>query len=83
MHGTTPFIVQYFPGVEKLRHVLHSLQHVINDNEHLVKIIPTPPLLTFKELSSLKLTIIHSKLPSPQDNIDQNTTQPCHATSQD
>eukprot|EP00061_Rhincodon_typus_P007383 g29031.t1 len=24
-----PFVIQYFPGAEKLRHVLHSLQHVI------------------------------------------------------
>eukprot|EP00061_Rhincodon_typus_P004582 g22928.t1 len=26
-----PFVIQYFPGMERLCHVLHSLQHVIND----------------------------------------------------
>eukprot|EP00061_Rhincodon_typus_P017715 g46541.t1 len=33
------FIVQYFPRVEKLHHVLCSLQHVIDDDKHLAKII--------------------------------------------
>ncbi|XP_067849122.1 uncharacterized protein [Heptranchias perlo] len=43
-----PFVVQYFPGAEKLHHVLRSLQHVIDDDEHLAMAIPTPPLLAFK-----------------------------------
>eukprot|EP00061_Rhincodon_typus_P012161 g37724.t1 len=42
-----PFIIQYFPRAEKLHHALCSLQHVID--EHLTKIFPTPPLLTFKQ----------------------------------
>eukprot|EP00061_Rhincodon_typus_P003744 g20869.t1 len=54
MTDRVPFIVQYFPGVEKLGHVLHSLQHIINDNEYLTKIFPTPPLLTFKQPPNLK-----------------------------
>eukprot|EP00061_Rhincodon_typus_P010530 g34892.t1 len=33
------FIVRYFPGVERLCYVLRSFQHVIDDNEHLAKII--------------------------------------------
>eukprot|EP00061_Rhincodon_typus_P002060 g16512.t1 len=74
-----PFIVQYFPRTEKLRHAPRSLQHIIDDNEHLTKIFPTPPLLTFKQLPNLKQTIVRSKLPSSlQYNIDHNTTQPCH-----
>eukprot|EP00061_Rhincodon_typus_P004816 g23489.t1 len=70
--------IQYFPGAEKLHHVLRSLQHVINDNEHLAKIFPTPPLLTFKQPSNLKQTIVCSKLPNLQDNINRNTIQPYH-----
>eukprot|EP00061_Rhincodon_typus_P018875 g48240.t1 len=76
-----PFIIQYLPRAEKLRHVLRNLQHVIDDNEHLAKIIPTPPLLAFKKPPNLKQTIFHSKLPSLQDNIDHNTTQPAMATA--
>eukprot|EP00061_Rhincodon_typus_P015688 g43501.t1 len=72
-----PFIVQYFPGAEKLCRVLCSIQHVINDDEELAKIIPTPPLLVLKQPANLKQTIMRSKLPSLQDNIDHNTTQPC------
>eukprot|EP00061_Rhincodon_typus_P011249 g36130.t1 len=64
-----PFVVQYIPGVEKLRHVLRSLRHIINDDEHLAKIFLTPPLLAFKQLQDLKQTTVHSKLPSLQDNI--------------
>eukprot|EP00061_Rhincodon_typus_P003020 g19089.t1 len=66
------------PGVETLHHVLRNLQHIIDDDEHLTKIFPTPPLLSFKQPSNLKQTIIRSKLPSLQDNIDHNTTLPCH-----
>eukprot|EP00061_Rhincodon_typus_P010136 g34196.t1 len=73
-----PFVVQYFLGAEKLRHVLRSLQHNIDDDEHLAKIFPTPPLLIFKQPPNFKQTIVHSKLPSLQDNIDHNATQPCH-----
>ncbi|XP_067854732.1 uncharacterized protein [Heptranchias perlo] len=73
-----PFVVQYFPGAEKLRHVLRSLQHVINDNEHLAMAISTPPLLAFKRPPNLKQTIVHSKLPSFQENSVHDTTQPCH-----
>eukprot|EP00061_Rhincodon_typus_P003476 g20186.t1 len=71
-------IVQYFPGAEKLHHVLRSLQHIINDDELLTKIFPTPPLLAFKQPPNLKQAIVCRKLPSLQDNIDHNTTQPCH-----
>ena len=72
-----PFVVQYFPGAEKLRH-LRSLQHVIDEDEHLAKAIPTPPLLAFKQPHNLKQTIVRSKLPSLQENND-DTTQPCHS----
>eukprot|EP00061_Rhincodon_typus_P015603 g43373.t1 len=68
----------YFPTAERQHHVLHSLRHVIDNDEHLAKIIPTSPLLTFKQLPSLKQTIVRSKLPSLQDSIYHNTTQPCH-----
>eukprot|EP00061_Rhincodon_typus_P013535 g39965.t1 len=73
-----PFIVHYFPGVEKLSHILCSLQHVIDDVEHLTKAIPTPRLLTFKQLPNLKQTIACIKLPSLQENSNHNTIQPCH-----
>eukprot|EP00061_Rhincodon_typus_P003389 g19965.t1 len=73
-----PFVVQYFPAVEKLCHVLHSLQHIIDDDEHLTNIFPMPPLLAFKQPPNLKQTIVCSKLPSLQDNINHNTVQPCH-----
>eukprot|EP00061_Rhincodon_typus_P008207 g30618.t1 len=58
--------------------ILHNLQRVINDEKHLAKIFPTPPLLAFKQPPNLKQTIVHNKLPSHQNNIDRNTTQPCH-----
>eukprot|EP00061_Rhincodon_typus_P005537 g25162.t1 len=76
MSDRVHFAVKYFPGAEKLRHVLHSLQQ--DDNEHLAKIFPMPSLLTFKQTPNLKQTIVHSKLPSLQDNIDYNTIQPYH-----
>eukprot|EP00061_Rhincodon_typus_P010885 g35501.t1 len=71
-----PFVVQYSPGVEKLCHVLCSLQHI--DDEHLSKIFPIPSLLAFKQLLNLKQTVVRSNLPSLQDNIDHRTIQPCH-----
>eukprot|EP00061_Rhincodon_typus_P009810 g33598.t1 len=78
-HGRwVPFIIQYFPGAEKLHHVLRNPQHIINDDEHLAKIFPTPPLLIFKQPPNLKQTIVQSKLPSLQDNVDHNTIPPCH-----
>eukprot|EP00061_Rhincodon_typus_P003168 g19446.t1 len=73
-----PFIVQYFLGAEKLHHVFCSLQHIINDDEHLTKIFPTPSLLTFKQLPNLRQNIARSKLPSLQDYVNHNTIQPCH-----
>eukprot|EP00061_Rhincodon_typus_P004621 g23024.t1 len=36
-----PSIIQYFPGVERLRHALHSLQHVIDSEIHLSQILDT------------------------------------------
>eukprot|EP00061_Rhincodon_typus_P009981 g33896.t1 len=78
MTNRVPLVIQYFLRAEKLRRVLRSLQHVIDDDEHLTKIFPTPPLLAFKQSSNLKQTIVRSKLPSLQDNIDHNTIQPCH-----
>eukprot|EP00061_Rhincodon_typus_P004985 g23890.t1 len=70
------FIIQYFPRAEKPHHVLRCLQHVIDDDEHLAKVFPTPPLLAFKQLPNLKQTIVRSKLLNLQDNIYHNTTQP-------
>eukprot|EP00061_Rhincodon_typus_P003441 g20084.t1 len=78
MPDRVPFVVQYFPGAEKLRHVLRSLQHIIDDDEHLARIFPMTPLLAFKQLPNLIQTIVHNKLPSCQDNIDHNTIQLCH-----
>eukprot|EP00061_Rhincodon_typus_P011996 g37411.t1 len=77
MIDKVPFVIQYFPGAEKLHHVLHSLQHITDDDD-LAKIFPTPPLLAFKQLPNIKQTIVRSKLASLQDNIDHNTIQPCH-----
>ncbi|XP_078072210.1 protein NOXP20-like isoform X1 [Mustelus asterias] len=79
MVDRVPFVVQYFPRAEKLRHLLWSLQHVIDEDEHLAKAIPTPPLLAFKQPRNLKQTIVRSKLPSLQENSDHDTTQPCHS----
>eukprot|EP00061_Rhincodon_typus_P005474 g25026.t1 len=72
------FIIQYFPRAEKLHHVLFSLQHIINDDEHLANIFSMPPDLAFKQPPNLKQTIVRSKLLSLQDNINHNTTQPCN-----
>eukprot|EP00061_Rhincodon_typus_P007062 g28352.t1 len=72
------FVVQYFPGVEKLHHVLRSLQHIFDDDEYLTTMFPTPPLLAFKQPPNLKQTIVRSNLPSLQNDIGHNTTQPCH-----
>eukprot|EP00061_Rhincodon_typus_P003687 g20720.t1 len=69
------FVILFIPGVEKLRHVLCS---IIDDDEHLAKIFPTPPLLAFKQPPNLKKTIVRNKLPSLQDNIDHDITQLCH-----
>ncbi|XP_048472408.1 probable G-protein coupled receptor 139 [Rhincodon typus] len=48
MTDRVPFVTQYFPGAEKLCHVLHSLQHVIDNDENLAKIFAVPELLEFK-----------------------------------
>eukprot|EP00061_Rhincodon_typus_P010788 g35336.t1 len=75
MSDRVSFIVQYIPRTEKLHHVLHSLQHIIDDDEHLAKIFPMSPLLAFKQSPNLKQTIVCSKLPAFSDH---NTIQPCH-----
>eukprot|EP00061_Rhincodon_typus_P002612 g18005.t1 len=72
------FVIQYISGMEKLHHVLRNLQHVIDDDKHLAKIFPMPPLLAFKQPPNLKQTTVRSKLPNLQDNINHNTTQSCH-----
>eukprot|EP00061_Rhincodon_typus_P014459 g41488.t1 len=60
-HGNTtdrvPFVIQYFLGAQKQCYVLHSLQHIVDDNEHLAKIFPTPPFLAFKQPPNLKQII--------------------------
>eukprot|EP00061_Rhincodon_typus_P011409 g36389.t1 len=76
MTDRVTFDIQYIPRVEKLRHVLRSLQHI--DDEHLAKIVPMSPLLAFKQPPNLQQTIARSKLPSLQSDTDHNTTQPCH-----
>ncbi|XP_072414138.1 uncharacterized protein [Chiloscyllium punctatum] len=68
------FIVQYFPGAEKLRPVLRDLQHIINEDEHLAKTFSPPSLLAFKQRPNLKQIIVCSKLPGFQDN----SIQPRH-----
>eukprot|EP00061_Rhincodon_typus_P004344 g22353.t1 len=78
MTDRVPFIIQYFPGAEKLHHVLCSLQHIVDDNKYIAKIFPMPPLLTLKQPPNFKQTIGRSKLPSLQDKIDHNTIQHCH-----
>eukprot|EP00061_Rhincodon_typus_P013589 g40049.t1 len=79
MTDRVPFVIQYFPGAQKLHHVLRSFQHIIvDDDERFAKIFPMPPLLTFKQPPNLKQTIVYSKPPSLQDDINHNITQPCH-----
>eukprot|EP00061_Rhincodon_typus_P002088 g16579.t1 len=77
--GTTDrvhFVIQYFPRAQKLHHILRSLQHIINDDEYLNAIFPMHPLLPFKQPPNLKQTIVFSKLPSLQDNIDHTLYNP-------
>eukprot|EP00061_Rhincodon_typus_P002885 g18740.t1 len=54
------------------------LQHIVEHDEHLTKILPAPLLLTFKQLPNIKQIIAHSKLPSLQANIEHSSIQPCH-----
>eukprot|EP00061_Rhincodon_typus_P004306 g22266.t1 len=77
MSDRIPFVIQYFPGAKKLRHVLCSHQHIIDDDEHLAKIFLMPSFLIFKQPPNFKQTIVHSKLPSVQD-INHIPMQPCH-----
>eukprot|EP00061_Rhincodon_typus_P006403 g27014.t1 len=72
------FVVQYFSGTEEPSYVLCSLQHVIDDDKHLAKIIAMPSLLAFEQPPNFKQTIVRSKQSSLPENIDHNTTQPCH-----
>eukprot|EP00061_Rhincodon_typus_P017993 g46959.t1 len=72
------FVIRYIPGAEKLCHVLRSLQHLIDDNEHLSKIFLMPLLLAFNQPPNFKHPIVRSKLPSLQDNIDHNIIQTCY-----
>eukprot|EP00061_Rhincodon_typus_P009642 g33298.t1 len=64
MTDKVPFVVQYFPGAEKLHHVLCSLQHIIDNNEYLTTIFSTPPLLASKQPPSLKQIIVLSNYPA-------------------
>eukprot|EP00061_Rhincodon_typus_P017163 g45737.t1 len=65
MTERVPFIIQYFAGAKKLRYVLRSLQHVINDNERLAQ------GHLYASISCLQTT---TKL--QRDHYLQQTTQP-------
>ncbi|XP_067844434.1 uncharacterized protein [Heptranchias perlo] len=76
-----PFVVQYFPGAEKLRHVLRSLQHVINDDEHLAMAIPTPQLLAFKQPPNLKQSSFAANYPAFRRKASTTPHNPATVTS--
>eukprot|EP00061_Rhincodon_typus_P006707 g27645.t1 len=69
-----PFVAQHFPGTERLHHVLCSLQHVIDDDEHLAKFFRHFHFLPSNNRQTLNR-------PSFADNIDHDTNNPALATS--
>ncbi|XP_043542722.1 uncharacterized protein LOC122548258 [Chiloscyllium plagiosum] len=72
--------VQEFSCAKLQKCIIHRsrcdcLQQIIDEDEHLTKTLPAPPLLAFKRPPNLKQIMVRSKPPRLQDN---DTVQPCH-----
>eukprot|EP00061_Rhincodon_typus_P003673 g20683.t1 len=76
-----PFVIQYFPGAEKLRHALHSLQHIIDDDEHLTKIFPMPSLLPPNNCQNLNRPVFAANYPAFRTTSTTTLYDPIMATS--
>eukprot|EP00061_Rhincodon_typus_P015298 g42900.t1 len=76
-----PFVVQYFPGVEKLHHVLRSLQHIIYDNEHLIKIFPTQGRLGHGILEKQRRHYNNERVDTAQQSPDKGVPSHWGSTS--
>ena len=73
-----PFVVEYFPGAERLRRGLQRLQHLIDEDSYLSEVFPHPPLLSFRQPSNLKQRLVRSKLPTVTPD-EPGSVRPCNA----
>ena len=73
-----PFVIQYFPGAEKLRNLLRSVQHVIDEDEHLAKAIPHPHFLPSNNCTTSNRPLSAANYPAFRSTVT-TTTQPCHS----
>ena len=57
-----PFVTQYHPSVQNLKHVLMEKWHMIQNQPSLRQIFKEPPLISFKRGKSLKDMLVKAKL---------------------
>ncbi|XP_078361760.1 uncharacterized protein LOC144646110 [Oculina patagonica] len=57
-----PFVTQYHPSVQNLKHVLMQKWHMIQNKPSLRQIFKEPPLISFKRGKSLKDMLVKAKL---------------------
>ena len=69
-----PLVTTYFPGAEKLRHILRNLQHILDSDSKCREAFPHRPLLAIRQPPNLRQILVRSKLP---DLTHSNSVQKC------
>ena len=61
-NGLMPFVTQYNPSVHKLKNILMSKWHLIENQPMLREIYREPPLISYRRGKSLKDILVRAKL---------------------
>jgi len=64
----TPLVATYNPALNQIRQILNRHLHILNDDERLKQVFPSPPLLSFRRPRNLRDLTVSAKLrPLEQD----------------
>ncbi len=60
-----PLVTTYNPAFNQIRQILNRHSHILNDDDRLKEVFPSPPLLSFRRPRNLRDLTVCAKLRSP------------------
>lgn len=72
-----PFVSQYHPKLPHYSEILNKFQYILHNDDHLKKIFPNPPLISYRKCPTLRDLLVKSELREENFTKTQPIFNPC------
>jgi len=73
-----PLVTTYNPAFNKINHIIRKNMHIINNDDKLSKVFPSPPIIAFRRPRNLRDLVVNAKI-SPASGDSETGCTKCTA----